>query len=66
MLSDGRILCIEVKAPKGRVSPHQQLFIDRINESNGKAFVARSIDDVERELQAYIGGNNRRGVARAT
>lgn len=42
----GRLLAIEVKAPKGVVSDHQQRFIDNINAAGGLAFVARSIDDV--------------------
>ncbi len=50
ILKGGRILAIEVKAPKGRVSPEQKLFIDLVNAAGGKAFVARSIEDVEREL----------------
>jgi hypothetical protein len=46
----GRCVAIEVKTEKGRLSSHQQLFIDRINESGGLAFVARSVDDVIRGL----------------
>ncbi len=42
----GRLLAIEVKAPKGKVSYDQQRFIDNVNAAGGLAFVARSIDDV--------------------
>lgn len=42
----GRMLGIEVKAPKGRLSESQHRFIDSINREGGLAFVARSIDDV--------------------
>jgi hypothetical protein len=42
----GRLLAIEVKAPKGVVSDHQQRFIDNINAAGGLAFVCRSVDDV--------------------
>jgi hypothetical protein len=42
----GRMIAIELKAPKGVVSEAQQEFIDRINEAGGLAFVARSLDDV--------------------
>lgn len=42
----GRLIAIELKAPKGTVSPAQQEFIDRINEAGGLAFVARTLDDV--------------------
>ena len=43
---NGRMIAIELKAPKGVVSDAQQAFIDRINEAGGIAFVARSLDDV--------------------
>jgi hypothetical protein len=46
----GRMIAIELKAPKGTVSPAQQEFIDRINEAGGLAFVARSLDDVIKGL----------------
>ena len=42
----GKILGIEVKTAAGRVSPAQQLFIDRINREGGLAFVARGVEDV--------------------
>lgn len=42
----GRMLAIEVKTDRGRVSEHQQRFIDSINAAGGLAFVARSVDDV--------------------
>lgn len=42
----GRLFAIEVKAPRGVVSPAQETFIQRINGAGGNAFVARSIDDV--------------------
>lgn len=46
VLPDGKFLAIEVKTPTGRVSDHQQKFIDKVNASGGVAFVARSLDDV--------------------
>ena len=42
----GRFLAIEVKRPGGRVSPHQQQFIDRVNRMGGLGFVAYSVEDV--------------------
>jgi len=42
----GRMVAIELKAPKGIVSPAQQTFIDRINEAGGLAFVAKDLDTV--------------------
>lgn len=50
MLSGGRLLAIEVKSETGRVQPHQQEFIDLINAGGGLAFVARSVEDVLKEL----------------
>jgi hypothetical protein len=47
----GRMIAIELKAPKGIVSPAQQQFIDSINEAGGLAFVARSLDDVIEGLE---------------
>ena len=45
-LKDGRGFWIEVKTDKGRLSPHQERFIQNINDAGGLAFVARSVDDV--------------------
>jgi Holliday junction resolvase len=46
----GKMLAIEVKAPKGKASEHQKFFIQAINRHGGIAFVARSIEDVIRHL----------------
>src|SRR5512139_2375512 len=50
-LVDGRILCVEVKRPSGRLRPDQEMFLQTVRNQGGCAFVARSIDDVE----AYLG-----------
>lgn len=50
VMPDGRFLGIEVKAPKGKVSDHQERFINNINATGGLAFVARSADDVIEKL----------------
>ena len=47
----GKLLGIEVKADRGRLSEKQQLFIDRINAEGGLAFVARSVQDVMEKLE---------------
>jgi hypothetical protein len=65
VLPGGRFLAIEVKSPTGRVSPHQQQFIDRINENGGVAFVARSVEEVEQQLHARIGRHNQTGNTRS-
>jgi hypothetical protein len=59
VLKGGRILAIEVKAPKGKVSPRQQQFLDTINEAGGLAFVAHSIEEVEQQLNGRIGKNDK-------
>lgn len=49
-LPGGRFLAIEVKALKGKVSPLQQQFIDNINQAGGLAFVARTIEAVQKNI----------------
>lgn len=51
-LTDGRLLACEVKAPEGKLRPEQTLFLKRIREAGGVAFVARDCRDVLRELGA--------------
>jgi len=51
ILRDGRLLAIEVKTANGRVSPEQAAWIERANHLGAVAFVARSLDDVKKELQ---------------
>ena len=49
---NGKFLAIEVKTPQRRrsVSEEQHAFMERVKEEGGIAFVATSIEDVEREL----------------
>ena len=42
----GRMVGLEVKAPNGRVSEHQQRFLDNINAAGGIGVVVRSVEDV--------------------
>ena len=51
IMPDGRFLAIECKTDSGSLSEAQRLFIDVINKSQGLAFVARSVEDVEREMK---------------
>jgi len=46
----GHFIAIEVKAAKGRVSELQKWHLDQIRKSGSIAFVAKSIDEVKREL----------------
>jgi len=43
---EGKLLAVEVKTQKGKLSPAQQSFIDAVNRNGGLGFVARSIDDL--------------------
>lgn len=47
---DGRLLAIEVKGPRGKVSPEQQAELEAIGEAGGLQLVARSLEDVEMVL----------------
>lgn len=49
-LHDGRLLGVEVKAPKGKLRTEQAFMLDRIAGAGGVAFVARDCRDVLREL----------------
>lgn len=50
ILPEGRLLAIEVKSQKGRLSPEQKIFLEEINTRGGVAFVARSVSDVEAQF----------------
>jgi penicillin-binding protein-related factor A (putative recombinase) len=54
VLKGGRLLAIEVKSPKGKVSPSQQKFIESINQAGGLAFVARSVEEVEKTVSVEL------------
>lgn len=47
-----KFLAIEVKNETGVVSAEQKEFLSKVNNHGGIGFVARSIQDVERELKA--------------
>jgi hypothetical protein len=49
-LRDGRLLGVEVKAPRGRLRTEQTVFLELIGRFGGVAFVARDLRDVAREL----------------
>jgi hypothetical protein len=51
VLPGGKILGIEVKRPGGNPSERQIEFLDKIRRSGGIAFVATSIEEVERQLE---------------
>lgn len=51
MMKDGRFLACEVKAPDAQLMQHQADFLNEVRLNLGVAFVARGIDDAERELK---------------
>jgi hypothetical protein len=61
-LHDGRLLAVEVKAPRGRLRPEQKVVLDRVSDAGGVAFVARSLRDVVAALGPLDGAG---GQARA-
>ena len=48
---NGRILCIECKAPAGRLSSDQVAFLEHIRSLGGLAIVARSFQDIDEALR---------------
>ena len=46
----GKMLAIECKTVKGKLSKHQKEFIDNVNKAGGIGFVARNLEDVEKNL----------------
>lgn len=43
---NGRMLCIEVKSAKGKVSPEQKSFLEAMADLGAACAVVRSLDDV--------------------
>ena len=58
-LRDGRLLGVEVKAPKGKLRPEQAVMLERIRSGGGVSFVARDCLDVHRELGVIQQKGNR-------
>lgn len=51
ILPNGRFLAIEVKTPTGKLSDKQSAFIFDINKQGGLAFMAVTIEDVQKHLK---------------
>lgn len=51
MMKSGQFLAVECKSPTGMLMDHQRDFLNEVRLHNGVAFVARGIDDAERELR---------------
>lgn len=57
-LKTGEILAVECKAPGGRVSEEQIVFLELVRAFGGCAFIAKSAKDVFAELAAFTGDIN--------
>ena len=53
-LYNGKMIAIEVKSKKGRLSEDQKLFLHNVNVNGGVGFVARSVEDVEERLAKWM------------
>lgn len=54
ILPGGRLIAVEVKKSSGRLSSHQELWLDQVRAAGALTVVARSVEDVERALQGVI------------
>ncbi|MCU0288730.1 MAG: VRR-NUC domain-containing protein [Acidobacteria bacterium] len=50
----GRFIAIEVKSKNGKASEYQLKFIENVIKNGGFSFIARSIEDVEKNLFLLI------------
>ena len=51
ILPGGRALCVECKAPDGRLSPEQKQFLERVQGLGGLALVVRSWQELDQALR---------------
>ncbi len=52
--SNGKLLAIEVKTPKGKVAPHQEEVMRSLRNSGCLVITARSVEDVRFYLKLHI------------
>lgn len=50
----GRLIAIEVKAPKGTLRPEQRVFLAKLNDEGAYAFVSRSVQQTVTELSKIM------------
>ncbi len=55
VMPGGRAIFVECKAKGGKLSQFQEMFLDEMRQQGAVCIVARSIDDVERELEVQTG-----------
>ncbi len=51
VMPGGRAIFVECKAEGGKLTQFQELFLQEMKEQGAVCIVARSVDDVERELE---------------
>ena|SRR3990167_1879603 len=54
-----RFLAVELKTGTGKLTPQQVGFLELVNKSGGIGFVARSVEEIARELGIGNGANAR-------
>lgn len=47
VLADGRLLAVECKTGRGKLSPEQQAFLDAVNARGGLGVCVRSVQELE-------------------
>lgn len=55
VMPGGRAIFVECKAEGGKPTQFQEMFLDEMRQQGAVCIVARSIDDVERELEVQTG-----------
>lgn len=56
-LVGGRMIAIEVKSAKGKLSDDQRIFIRKVLDEGGIAFVSRSVEQTADQLSAFFPEN---------
>lgn len=49
--SGGRLLCLEVKSPTGRLSPYQKAFLDQAGKAGALCLVVRHVSELITALE---------------
>lgn len=50
----GNILCVECKMPKGKLSEHQEIFLENIRKKGGIAIVAHDVQELHDQIEEYM------------
>lgn len=54
LLPGGRLLAVEVKGPGDKPNEDQLLFIDKVNEQGGLAFIAKSLQHAQEQMRHVL------------